>query len=110
MRARENVLGCAHRSSRRRRLRRCGPPHPNEKKAKKQTPTVAAPSEVAIKLSKDGKQLLGSQLGKACPLDAIPALVVKFEGRTADVVPLPHEGCRVTGFSVPAEVGTLAPR
>jgi hypothetical protein len=84
--------------------------HPKEKKEAKETPTVAAPSEVTIKLSKDGKKLLANQLGKDCPLDAIPAVVVKFDGDTANVVTLPSQGCRVARFTVPAKIGTLAPR
>ncbi len=82
--------------------------HPKEKKAEKKAPTVAAPSEVRVKLTSAGKKLLGSALGKDCPLDKIKVLVVKFDGEAADVVTLPQKGCRVARFSVPAKVGSLS--
>jgi hypothetical protein len=78
--------------------------HPPDKKTK---PAVAAPAEVTIKLTKEGKKLLSAPLGKQCVARSVPAIVLATTAGTAEVVTLPRGGCRIRRFTVSADVGTI---
>jgi hypothetical protein len=74
---------------------------------KKTKPAVAAPAEVTIKLTQEGKKLLSAPLGAACVAKSVSAIVLATTAETAEVVTLPHGGCRIGRFTVSANVGTI---
>jgi hypothetical protein len=76
---------------------------PDEKKQ----PAVAAPAVVTLKLTEEGRTLLGARVGKKCAKARLRVVVLSTSGGNAEVVTLPAKGCRVARFTVGADLGTI---
>jgi hypothetical protein len=82
--------------------------HPEEEKSEPSAEPAAAkiPIEVELSLSDDGKNALGSRIGRACDTGRVRALAIGGEPAALDVVTMPTAKCSTVHFTLTDELGT----